>query len=334
MLDRKKLHYYASLPRTAPTGPWMLPALCTAYGLPRNLTGGNTIGIIELGGAAHTSDMLLFCNSVGMPIPNMVAVGTPFVPDPGGADVEVALDQQVAAFVNWWCTGKIPTIRTYWVNDMATGIAMAAHDGCDVCSISWGAPEDAWGKPSLALVNQAAMGANAMGTAVFAASGDSDAGDGESGVHVDGPASCPAIVGCSGTTKTATSETVWNNSTSEGTGGGYSSFWPMPTWQKGVPKMATGRMVGDLAFNADPNTGYQIVANGRHIVVGGTSASAPCASALAAAVKAKPGKVSHRFYNHPELFNKVMVGTNGRWPGTVCCGLGVPIGAKVAGLFS
>ena len=75
-------------------------------------------------------------------------------PNPGGdpftnPDGEVALDIQVAAAAYSVATGKPATIRVYWANasdwgSMATAIAAAAADGCDVCSISWGTDEANW----------------------------------------------------------------------------------------------------------------------------------------------------------------------------------------------
>ena len=48
---------------------------------------------------------------------------------------------------------------------------------------------------------------------------------------------------------------VWNNdprrTTGEGTGGGYSTLFPMPSWQAGAPH-GPGRLIPDVAANADP----------------------------------------------------------------------------------
>ena len=98
------------------------------------------------------------------------------------------------------------------------------------------------------------------GMVVFAASGDNDSSDGGPGrANVDLPASAPHVIGCGGTHKPHSGEeTVWNNdprkTTGEGTGGGYSTLFPMPSWQAGAPH-GPGRLVPDVAANADPNTG-------------------------------------------------------------------------------
>src|SRR5277367_5576122 len=132
---------------------------------------------------------------------------------------------------------------------------------------------------------------------VFAASGDNDSSDGgANSANVDLPASCPHVIGCGGTSKTATRETVWNNdpgkTNGEGTGGGYSTlFKPMPGWQIGAPN-GPGRMAPDVAANADPVTGYQVVVHGQQQTFGGTSAVAPLYSGLFAALGTKLGFIT------------------------------------------
>lgn len=90
-------------------------------------------------------------------------------------------------------------------------------------------------------------------------------------------------------------ETVWNNdpgkTDGEGTGGGFSTFFvPMPLWQANAPH-GPGRMVPDVAANADPNTGYDNRRR-RLTVVGGTSAVAPLYAGLFASFGTKLGFVT------------------------------------------
>ena len=71
------------------------------------------------------------------------------------------------------------------------------------------------------------------GMVVLAASGDNDSSDGgPTPANVDLPAAAPHVIGCGGTNKTRSAETVWNdapsNTNGDGTGGGYSSIFPMP----------------------------------------------------------------------------------------------------------
>jgi len=144
--------------------------------------------------------------------------------DPNDPDGEVALDIEVAGAAYYAATNKAATIRVYWAQDIAAAVRAATRDGCDVCSISWGADEANWGAQAGNHMERAAIAATAAGMVVFAASGDNDSGDGgPTPANVDLPASAPHVIGCGGTRKTGTHETVWNNDpgnpSGEGTGG-------------------------------------------------------------------------------------------------------------------
>jgi hypothetical protein len=69
-------------------------------------------------------------------------------------------------------------------------------------------------------------------------------------------------------------------------GGGFSSLSPRPAYQAGVPGIATGRGVPDVAADASPTTGMAVAFDtGRGQVVGpadGTSAGAPFWAAVVA----------------------------------------------------
>jgi kumamolisin len=225
------------------------------------------------------------------------------------ADGEVALDIQVAGAAYAVATGNAANIRVYWSQDITKAIVAATADGCDVCSISWGADEASWGAVAGDALEQAATAATAAGMIVFAASGDNDSSDGgPTPANVDLPASAPHVVGCGGTKKPQSgNEVVWNNNpgktNGEGTGGGFSTlFVPMPLWQANAPH-GPGRMVPDVAANADPNTGYEIVLYGSTTVVGGTSAVAPLYAGLFASFGTKLGFIT------PELYLRACPGT-------------------------
>ena len=214
--------------------PWSTPNLCAAYNWPTGLAGGGVIAIVELGGGWVQSDIDQYFKSINQPVPNITDVsvdGTKNSPNQSTGsnsdpDYEVALDIEVSAAAYYAATGKPATIRMYWSQDIATAVEKAANDGCDVCSISWGADESTWGTEAADEMESAAATATALGMIVFAASGDNDSSDGSSTpANVDAPSSCPHVVGCGGTYKTSTVETVWNDNpgqtNGEGTGGGY-----------------------------------------------------------------------------------------------------------------
>ena len=95
-----------------------------------------------------------------------------------------------------------------------------------------------------------------------------------------------------------------------------------------------------MAGNADPETGYQVMADGQMQVVGGTSAVAPLWAALIArlaqATGTRFGLIQTSLYAGviPEVtvagFNDIVTGSNGAYsagPGwDACTGLGSPDG--------
>lgn len=275
------LHSYIRRPRAA-TSPLTALQVAKAYNYPTGATGkGFTGGIIELGGGFSPSDLLDYFTKLGLPIPSVTSVevdgGKNQSDGPNGADGEVLLDIEVMGSV-----APGAAIRVYFCPNTDTGflagIKQAAKE-CDAISISWGGPEDGWAVSSMTQFDDAFATARAAGVNVFVAAGDSGSGDGESGTHVDFPSSSPNVVGCGGTRLTInadgsrSTETVWDDSdTSSATGGGVSTMFP-------------GRDVPDVAGNADPDTGYEVIVDGGSYVIGGTSAVAPLYAGLCLRLK-------------------------------------------------
>lgn len=336
-------------PQALPANFWDVPDLCRAYNWPSGLSGGGVIALVEFAGGWLQSDLDQYFAAVGQPSPSMVDFSVDGTtnfhgPDPNGYDAEVALGIEVVGASYFAATGQPASIRVYWSQDIAMAVQAAAADGCDVCSISWGADETDWKAPkTCSKMEQAALAATEAGMVVFAASGDNDSKDGgDAAANVDCPASCPHVIGCGGTTKTRASETVWNNNPGEtdgrGTGGGFSTqFRPLPAWQIGAPN-GPGRMVPDVAANADPNTGYSIIVHGQAATRGGTSGVAPLYAGLFAAFGKRLGYISPKLWLNPLCFTDITVGDNGafradRGPDP-CTGLGVPDGKKLSTLFT
>jgi kumamolisin len=190
-----------------------------------------------------------------------------------------------------------------------------------------------------------------MGVTVLVACGDDGATDGTSSPTVDFPASSPFVVACGGTRLTLSGTTiegeqVWNElSSNEGaTGGGVSELFALPTFQQSanVPKAPNGfagRGVPDVAGDADPETGYNVVVDGQQTVIGGTSAVAPLWAGLFALINqslgVNVGYVNPLLYTaKPEAtFHDIISGNNGDYsagPGwDACTGLGTPNGAAL-----
>ena len=188
---------------------------------------------------------------------------------------------------------------------------------------------------------------------ILAASGDDGASDGSSNgaPTVDFPAASPYVLGCGGTKLTLSgasigSEQAWNElSSNEGaTGGGVSEVFALPSFQQNakVPKAPNGfvgRGVPDVAGDADPETGYNVVVDGQQTVIGGTSAVAPLWAGLFALINQSLG--TNVGYVNPLLyaataeatFHDITKGGNGGYsagPGwDPCTGLGSPDGAAL-----
>jgi carboxypeptidase C (cathepsin A) len=370
-----RIRPYFKLPGTGPAmlrpaalgaALWDAVDLCAAYSWPTGLAGGGVIAVIELDGGWVQVDVDTYFKAANLSAPHIVDVpigagrnnpnqhNDDPVHDP---DREVTLDIEIAAAAYSVATGDAANIRVYWADgsdwgSMATAIAAAAADGCDVCSISWGSDEANWQAAGKAMkidyaqrLNAAAQAASKAGMIVFAASGDNDSSDGGTNpANVDLPSSSPFVIGCGGTRKPHDphgEETVWNNDpgnpSGAGTGGGFSRlFRPMPPWQAGAPH-GPGRMVPDVSGDADPDTGYNIIVHGEQIGIGGTSAVAPLFAGLFAAFGRKLGFVTPQLWQNQTCFNDITLGDNGYYRARSgpdpCTGIGSPIADRLAALF-
>ena len=337
--------------------------LATLYNFPPGDGAGQCIGIIELGGGYSTSDLNTYFTDLGVGMPNVVAVGVSGAKnapsdDPNGPDGEVMLDIEIAGAL-----APAATLAVYFAPNTDAGflsaLNTAIHDTShrpSVISLSWGGPEPRWTTQALNALDDVLQGAAAIGVTVCVASGDSGSSDGvgDGADHVDFPASSPYALGCGGTRLTSsgtstTEEQVWNDGANGGAGGGgVSAHFALPTWQNGlsikhgsaaeVPLSKRG--VPDVAGNADPESGYQILVHGEQTVVGGTSAVAPLWAGLIARIngaRTTPlGYLNPRLYSNPALCNDIATGNNGSYRATqgwdACTGWGSPDGTQIAGL--
>jgi kumamolisin len=352
------------------SGTFIPPQVAQVYNFPTAPAGtsggaGQTIGIIELGGGYNPTDISnYFANTIGITAPTVTDVildgGSNDPTNANSADAEVLLDIEVAGSV-----APGANIVVYFTTNTDQGfqdaISTAIHDTTNnpsVISISWGGPESTWSQTAMNSMDTTCQSAAALGVTITFASGDSGSSDGETGNNVDFPASSPHVLGCGGTALTASngqrqSEVVWDDQASGGgaTGGGVSAVFSLPTWQAGAgvpplsvkkkkkksnaPAGAGGRGVPDVAGDASPETGYQILVDGQQEVVGGTSAVAPLWAGLIALLNQqldrKVGFLNPQLYPLGEApFFDVTSGNNGAFaaaPGwDPCTGLGSPNG--------
>ncbi len=149
-----------------------------------------------------------------------------------------------------------------------------------------------------------------VGAVFFASSGDQ-------GTGVSWPAASPNVVSVGGTSfaiKTdgsLSTETAWS-----GSGGGVSLYEHAPTYQSeySIPKSKGMRAIPDVAYDADPRSGFPIIRHGVWQTVGGTSAGAPQWAAITALGS---GANNATFYAdkasvHPSTyFHDIVSGRNG-----------------------
>jgi kumamolisin len=323
------------------------------YSFPANADGaGQTIGLIELGGGYRPADIAQYFQALGVQAPSVSTVsvdhGNNRPTTAQSADGEVMLDIEVAGAV-------APGVKlaVYFAPNTARGfqdaLSTAIHDQLNkpsVLSISWGGPESGWSTQSMDNFSQVAQEAGLLGITVTVAAGDNGSSDGvtDGKNHVDFPASCPYVLACGGTHLASangviTSETVWNDGAQGGaTGGGYSTVFPRPAWQASDVTQSN-RGVPDVAGDADPETGYNVLVDGQQMVVGGTSAVAPLWAGLVVLLNQKLnrrlGFVNPGLYGldqHSD-FRDITMGNNGAYSATfgwdACTGLGSPLGTQI-----
>jgi len=264
-------------------------------------------------------------------------------------------------------------IRVYEGPNTGAGVyetyaKIISDNTAQVVSTSWGTCESVEGLSAAEAENTLFQEAATQGQTVFAAAGDSGAQDcaGKSRAQaVDDPASQAYVTGIGGTSLPSSAgggETVWNDGSPNGAGGGgVSTLWPRPSYQTSAAKSQTSttcgaagdacREVPDAAADADEDTGYVIYYKGSWQTTGGTSAAAPTWAALAALADALPacdrarvGFVNPVLYraaasSYSSYFNDVTSGNNsydgvsGFSAGTgydMASGLGTPKGAALA----
>jgi kumamolisin len=351
-------------PAAAKAAPLTAPQVASFYKFPAGTDGtGQTVAILEFGGGYSQSDLTTYFSGLGLPVPAVTAASVDGASNTTGSDAdgEVELDIQVVGGV---APGAAQVVYFAPNSDQgfidAVSAAVHATPAPVAISISWGGPEDTWSEQTRNAMNEAFADGAALGVTITAAAGDngsSDDPDGQTGVAADFPASSPNALGCGGTrligntsSASITSEVVWNDLSSQE---GASDIFPVPAYQDnaGVPNRSgggPGRGVPDVAGNADPESGYLIVVDGKKQPVGGTSAVAPLWAGLVARLAQATGKrfglLQTSLYAGAAAgtaapgFNDITSGSNGAYhagPGwDACTGLGSPDGQALLTLLS
>ena len=272
---------------------------------------GQAVGLFELAGY-YTNDVLAYENLAGLPnVPLTNVLVNGFSGLPGGANIEVALDidmaicmapglSKVIVYEGSGASGPYDVLN-YMANDTNSLGQVAARQ----LSSSWG-----WTAVSTEAQKQVFMQFAAQGQSFFQASGDGGAYCGE-GCLPTFPADDPNVTAVGGTSLTTSSpdgawvsETVWSSFPGDpaASGGGFGTN-AIPDWQRGIDMTCNGgstnvRNSPDVACVADAI--WLIANNGEQFSSAGTSAAAPQWAGFAALVNqqaAANGQPSVGFIN-------------------------------------
>jgi len=326
-----------------------VPDLGQYYDFPEEVEGeGQCIGIIELGGHFKNSDITKYFKNIGVAKPTISVVGTPPKPKSNAANTEVTLDVQIAAAL-----APKATIIVYYAKTILEALRLVIEDGDNcptVLSISWAAEEAYYSDIQRAEFDQLLYEAALLGITVIASSGDYGAYNRQRYLNVSMPAAHPYVLGCGGTMPIVEDsviqkeEVVWSeNNGQSASGGGFSNIYGAPEYQSTHLGLHSKRGVPDIAANAGSAQGYQIIFNGRKMVIGGTSASAPLWAALVALLNEKLGYqlgfCNGLLYSliNKGGFNQICYGNNQYYSAgpywNACTGLGTPKGSELFNLI-
>jgi kumamolisin len=285
---------------SAPSGSLSPAEILTAYGFKQNQYVGIApvkLGIGSLGGGVVQEDIDNSVAAWGMLAPKLTVrtvLGGANDTSDQDSNVENMLDiVPTMAFTWWWLTGQAADITITFGPNATGGMELVTRDlvaaGVEVGSWSWGSAASGWDPSERAAMALAFADAVTAGVCFCAASGDNSIDDGTSAPSADYPCSDPNVWAVGGTRLSVSGqESAWGDGSpgDEGGGGGFDPSEAVPIWQQGVvPVAAPGRGVPDTSANADPNSGWQMSANGSWTVVGGTSAASPFTAALIAVAK-------------------------------------------------
>jgi len=339
-----------------PAGSLSPAQILTAYGFKQNQyasVASVKLGIGSLGGGVVQKDIDNSVKLWGMRAPTLTVRtvgGASNDPSDQDSNVENMLDiVPTMAFVWWWLTGRAADITICFGPNASGGMEAVTRDlvaaGCEVCSWSWGSAASQWDPAERASLSKAFADAVSKGVFFCAASGDNSVNDGTGSAVADYPAADPSVWAVGGTRLvsfntdgTRAVESAWGDGRAgdEGGGGGFDPTVTRPTWQQSAIHSGTGRGVPDTSANADPNSGWQMSANGAWTVVGGTSAASPFTAALIAIARGQITKLANSGPAAQSVYvaqatNDILTGSNGDpassgWdPAT---GLGSPAGDK------
>jgi len=332
---------------TGPGGTYNAKDLRTVYSIPDyGKYNQNTVMAVFEQGYYNPKDTEKYFSTNGLPNVKQTPISvnkSPVVNEPG-VEVEACLDVDMIVGVNPDVSEVLVYVDDYHYDSFQVAIVdaitqVASDAKAQILSISYGQDEGLQGKSTLDSENAALQQCASEGITVFASSGDNGAyGNGFNyPYNVSDPSSEPLVTGVGGTTlftgpgQLWENENAWDelNNNSGATGGGISSYWPLPDWQNttvgGTAYVtanggsATYRNVPDVAAVGDPLTGVGVYVKdqGGWLQIGGTSVSSPIWAGYLSTINAA---FSHFNLGKIGFFNPVFYAV-----GTVDFGVGQPV---------
>ncbi|MCL6107138.1 MAG: protease pro-enzyme activation domain-containing protein [Actinobacteria bacterium] len=322
------------------SGPPYTPAqISTAYDYPNRhgySGGGRTIAVATFADYSDT-DIQVFENKFGYQPAGLSRIPVDSNPGITSDSVETTMDIE-------WSTSLAPGANelVYMAPNSGSGWTdelnrIVTDNTADVVTLSWGGCENS----SVASQEDGIFKQGAAeGQTWLNASGDSGSNCGAgSAFGVNYPASSPYVTAMGGTSlyldgsDNISSESAWGGydlttGNPFGSGGGTSTFEPLPSWEYGSSYFANGyRWTSDMAMDGNPGTGMYVyygsatTGGGNWLMAAGTSIDAPFASALAAEIvqagNRRLGLLAARINqlanssNYATVFHDITSGSNG-----------------------
>ncbi len=275
-------------PGSGPDGGYMGADFRAAYAPDSSMNGsGQMVGLVQFDGY-NSNDIAVYESEAGLPsitLSNVLIDGASGSPSNTGGQFEVPLDIEMSMCM----ATNLSMVLVYIAPNTSPWediLNQMANDNlARQLSCSWFVPGGAADPVAEGIFQQMA----AQGQSFFSASGDADSYSG----LINFPADSPYITQVGGTTLTTSgpggswsSETVWNQGNSVGSGGGISTQYAIPSWQANIDmtrnKGSTSmRNTPDVALTAQ---NIHIRAEGGDHIVGGTSCAAPLWASFTALV--------------------------------------------------
>jgi subtilase family serine protease len=332
-------------PNATPAG-YGPSTLVAAYKLDQSKGGGQTVAVVDAYDDPNAeSDLAAYRTQYGLPSCTTAngcfkkvnqSGSTTNLPSPNASwagEISLDLDMVSATCPNCHILLVEATSPTY--TNLGTAVNRAVTLGAKYVSNSYG------GSESSSESSYDSTYYHHAGVTITASTGDSN-------YLAEYPATGAYVTAVGGTSLTSANnargwtETVWNNSSTQGTGSGCSVYIAKPSFQTSVTTGCGNRAEADVSAVADPNTGVAVFDTYQAAgwqVYGGTSASSPIIASVyaLAGVPGASDSPNAYPYSHTSSLYDVTSGNNGTCSPTVLCtagtgwdgptGLGTPHGS-------